>query len=80
MALGYLIVFATALCQQAWLFGVQGVGPSRAGVFVNLIPVSALLLSALILGESVGPREALGIVLILTGVWLVGYQTKETSA
>ena len=80
VALGYLIVFATALGQQAWLFGVQGVGPSRAGVFVNLIPVSALLLSALILGESVGPRDALGIVLILTGVWLVGYQTKETSA
>lgn len=80
VALGYLIVFATALGQQAWLFGVQGVGPSRAGVFVNLIPVSALLLSALILGEVVGPREALGIVLILAGVWLVGYQTKEPSA
>ncbi|MEX5213053.1 MAG: DMT family transporter [Nitrospiraceae bacterium] len=79
MALGYLIVFATALGQQAWLYGVQGVGPSRAGVFVNLIPVSALLLSALILGEAVGPREALGIVLILAGVWLVGYQTKEPS-
>ncbi|MGE3901569.1 MAG: DMT family transporter [Nitrospiraceae bacterium] len=79
VALGYLIVFATALGQQAWLYGVQGVGPSRAGVFVNLIPVSALLLSALILGEAVGPREALGIVLILAGVWLVGYQTKEPS-
>jgi drug/metabolite transporter (DMT)-like permease len=79
IALGYLIVFATALGQQAWLFGVQGVGPSRAGIFVNLIPVSALLLSALILGEAVGLREALGIVLILAGVWLVSYQTKDTS-
>jgi drug/metabolite transporter (DMT)-like permease len=67
------------LGQQAWLFGVQGVGPSRAGIFVNLIPVSALLLSALILGEAVGLREALGIVLILAGVWLVSYQTKDTS-
>ena len=79
IALGYLIVFATALGQQAWLYGVQGVGPSRAGSFVNLIPVSALLLSAMILGESVGPKETLGIVLILAGVWLVGYQTKDTS-
>jgi drug/metabolite transporter (DMT)-like permease len=76
IALGYLIVFATALGQQAWLYGVQGVGPSRAGVFVNLIPVSALLLSAVILGEAVGLRETLGIILILTGVWLVSYQTK----
>ena len=76
LAVGYLIVFATALGQQAWLFGVQGVGPSRAGVFVNLIPVSALLLSAVILGEAIGAREIAGIVLILTGVWLVGRQTE----
>lgn len=76
LAVGYLIVFATALGQQAWLFGVQGVGPSRAGVFVNLIPVSALLLSALVLGEAIGIREIAGIVLILTGVWLVGRQSE----
>lgn len=75
LALGYLVVFATALGQQAWLYGVQGVGPSRAGVFVNLIPVSALLLSALILGEAIGLREVAGIGLILAGVWLVGWQS-----
>lgn len=80
VALAYLIVFATALGQQAWLYGVQGVGPSRAGVFVNLIPVSALLLSAVVLGETIGMKEALGIVLILVGVWLVGYQTKDASS
>jgi drug/metabolite transporter (DMT)-like permease len=75
MALLYLIVFATALGQQAWLYGVQGIGPSRAGVFVNLIPVSALLLSAWVLGDAIGVREVLGIVLILAGVWLVGWQS-----
>jgi len=75
LALLYLIVFATALGQQAWLYGVQGVGPSRAGVFVNLIPVSALLLSALLLGDVIGAREVVGIVLILAGVWLVGWQS-----
>ena len=36
LAMLYLIVFATALGQQAWLYGVRGVGPSRAGVFVEL--------------------------------------------
>lgn len=75
LALLYLIVFATALGQQAWLYGVKGVGPSRAGVFVNLIPVSALLLSALVLDEAIGVREVVGIVLILAGVWLVGWQS-----
>jgi drug/metabolite transporter (DMT)-like permease len=75
LAIGYLIVFATALGQQAWLYGVQGIGPARAGIFVNVIPVSALILSAMVLGEQIGLKELLGIVLILAGVWLVNWQS-----
>jgi len=75
LALLYLIVFATALGQQAWLYGVQVVGPSRAGVFINLIPVSALVFSAVILGEHIGLKEIAGIALTLAGVWLVNWQS-----
>ncbi len=79
VALIYLVVFATALGQQAWLFGVQGIGPARAGIFTNLIPVTALVLSVLILGEAIGLREVIGIVLILAGVWLVNRQSAGSS-
>lgn len=75
LALGYLIVFATAVAQQAWLFGVKGVGPSRASVLGNLTPVAAIGLSALILGEAVGLIEIIGICLILAGVWVVNRHT-----
>ena len=77
LALGYLVVFATAVAQQAWLFGVKGIGPSRASVLGNLTPVAAIGLSALILNESVGIIELLGIGLILAGVWVVNRQTAE---
>lgn len=77
LALGYLIVFATAVAQQAWLFGVKGIGPSRASVLGNLTPVAAIGLSALLLGESVGPIEIVGICLILAGVWVVNRQTAK---
>ncbi len=75
LALGYLIVFATAVAQQAWLFGVKGIGPSRASVLGNLTPVAAIGLSMLILNESVGVVEIMGISLILAGVWVVNLQT-----
>lgn len=75
-ALLYVMVFATAVGQQAWLYGVKGVGPSRAGIFGNLIPVSALFFSLMILGEPVGMREISGIGLILLGVWLVDRQSR----
>lgn len=75
LAVMFLIVFPTALGQQAWLHGVKGVGPSRAGIFINLIPVSALLLSVMILGEAMDAPKIAGIVLILVGVWLVNWQS-----
>jgi drug/metabolite transporter (DMT)-like permease len=77
LSLGYLIVFATALGQPAWLYGVKGIGPSRAGVFVNLIPVTALILSAMILGEAIGARELVGMALVLVGVWLVNRRPQK---
>lgn len=77
LALGYLIIFATAVAQQAWLFGVKGIGPSRASVLGNLTPVAAIGLAALILGESVGMIELIGIGLILAGVWAVNRQTAK---
>lgn len=79
MALGYLVVFATAVAQQAWLFGVKGIGPSRASVLGNLTPVAAIGLSALILNESVGLIEVIGIGLILAGVWVVNRQTVDST-
>lgn len=80
LALGYLIIFATAVAQQAWLFGVKGIGPSRASVLGNLTPVAAIGLSVLILGESVGTIELIGIGLILAGVWVVNRQTAEQNS
>lgn len=80
LALAYLVVFATAIAQQAWLFGVKGIGPSRASVLGNLTPVAAVALSALILKEAVGVVEVIGIVFILGGVWVVHLQTSKLAA
>lgn len=77
LALGYLVIFATAVAQQAWLYGVQGIGPSRASILGNLTPVAAVALSALILHESVGVVEIVGILLILAGVWIVDRQVRD---
>jgi drug/metabolite transporter (DMT)-like permease len=74
------VVFATAIAQQAWLFGVKNIGPSRASVLGNLTPVAAVVLSALILNEVVGGVEIIGIILILLGVWIVHWQTSRLAA
>lgn len=71
IALGYLVFFASALAFVVWNIGLQKVGPERASVFSNLIPVTALLFGMVLLSEQISPRQGVGMGLILTSVWLV---------
>jgi drug/metabolite transporter (DMT)-like permease len=50
--------------------GVELIGPARAGLFVNLVPVFGSLLAVVLLGEPFAPYHALGLALVLGGIWL----------
>ena len=71
IALGYLILFASAFAFVVWNVGLQAIGPERASVFSNLIPVTALLLGMFLLAEQISVRQIIGMGLILASVWLV---------
>ncbi len=70
-AVVYLGVFGTGLGFTWYYQGIRSLGPARAGVFINLVPVNAVVMGWLILGESVGWSLLAGAGLVLTGVWLV---------
>ena len=54
-----------------WYYrGIQRIGAMRASVFINFVPVSAIVLGHLVLGEAIGWPLALGAVLVITGVYL----------
>ena len=46
------------------------IGPSRAGVFVNLVPVFASIMALLVLHEPFEPFHAVALGLVLGGIWL----------
>jgi drug/metabolite transporter (DMT)-like permease len=50
--------------------GVQLIGPTRAGIFTNLVPVLGPMLAVLILGESFGLHHAFGLALVLGGIFI----------
>lgn len=69
-ALIYTGVFPAFLGYILWNRGVAEVGPARAGLFVHLIPAFGILLSMLFLDEKPALYHAVGIGLILAGIWL----------
>lgn len=66
--LGTLGVFAYNLFFMAALERLPG---SRAALLIALNPVITISLSALLLKEHLSPRRWLGVVIALTGVWIV---------
>jgi drug/metabolite transporter (DMT)-like permease len=74
-SVAYVAVFASVAAYALWNAGVARVGASRAGVFLHLMPAFGSLLAVAALGERFRAFHAVGIALILLGVWLAGVVT-----
>lgn len=69
-AVAFLGLLGTALAFTWYADGVKQIGATRAGIYINLVPVFAVLQGALLLGERLGPPSLLGGLLVLAGVLL----------
>ncbi|MEQ1614782.1 MAG: DMT family transporter [Hyphomicrobiaceae bacterium] len=66
----YVAIFPSCLAQLFFLRGVDLIGPGRAGVFVNLVPVFAAALGVALIGEPFAIFHAVALVLVVGGIWL----------
>ncbi len=69
-SLFYLGFFGTVLGFFWYYEGIKKIGPMRAGIFINFVPVSAIVLSFLILNEALSLSIGIGAVCIITGVYI----------
>ena len=69
-SLFYMGFFGTVLGFLWYYQGILALGPTRAGIFINIVPVSAILLAWLLLDEPVGPPIWIGALLVISGVTL----------
>ncbi|MEM6488441.1 MAG: DMT family transporter [Pseudomonadota bacterium] len=66
----YVAIFPSCLAQLFFLRGVDLIGPAKAGVYINLVPVFAALLAVALLGEPFRWYHAAAMGLVLGGIWL----------
>jgi drug/metabolite transporter (DMT)-like permease len=69
LAIFFLGFFGSALGFVWYYEGIRAIGASRAGVFINLVPVSSVLLAFFLLNEGVDFSLLLGGALIIAGVY-----------
>jgi drug/metabolite transporter (DMT)-like permease len=58
------------ISQMTFIRAVGLIGPARAGVFLNLVPIFGPLLAVLVLGEPLSAYHAVALALVLGGIYI----------
>ena len=66
----YIAIFPSCLAQLFFLRGVDLIGPGRAGMFINLVPIFTAVFAVALLGETFALHHALALGLVVTGIAL----------
>lgn len=64
----YVVIFPSLLAQVFFIRGVELIGPGRASLFYNLVPVGGAIMAVTLLGEPFASYHALGLLLALGGI------------
>lgn len=73
----YLGILGASIATLLWNKGIERVGASRAGIFMNAVPVSTMLLSAVLLGEKITLNQILGSAMVIIGVYLNSIRSRS---
>ena len=66
----FLGVVASALCYITWNVAVHLLGPVKTSVYIYMIPIITIIVSALVLHETITLVAGIGMALILSGMAL----------
>ncbi len=66
----YTAVFPSLLGQALYIRGVEMIGPNRANLFINLVPVFGAILAVAILGETLHGYHIAALAFVIGGILL----------
>lgn len=72
--LAFVAVFPSIAAIYLWNYGIQGLGPSRSGLYMFLMPVFGAAMASVLLGEALAWYHVLGTLLIVSGVTLSSWR------
>ena len=71
--LAYVAIGPAFASQMFYMRGVELIGPGRAGVFVNLVPVFGALMAVVLLGERFAAYHVVALALVVGGIAIAQY-------
>lgn len=72
----YVAIFPTVAAQLCYARGVELIGPNRASIFINLLPVLGAILSVMLVGEALSLYHLVAAVFIIGGIVFSEYAAR----
>ncbi len=66
----YVVVFPAIAAYYFWQKGVEIIGPNRATMFIQLMPLFSAIMAIIIFNEKFEQHHLIGAIFILTGIYL----------
>jgi drug/metabolite transporter (DMT)-like permease len=73
----FLGIFVAAIAVSIWTASVRSIGPNRATIFLNVIPVFGVSMAIIFLGEQLFSFHLIGAAFIGTGMVLVIFMARR---
>ena len=80
IGLGYLGIFPSVVALLLYNSALADIGPSRAAIYLNLLPVFTMLGAWWWLGDRILPVQVIGSLVVIVGVWCTIVPRQATSS
>lgn len=70
VAISHMSIFVTVISFIMYYYGIKEVGAAKASIFINVMPVSAVIMATLFLGETLTWAHGIGAAMVFSGVYI----------
>lgn len=70
IAIAHMSIFVTVVSFVLYYNGIKEIGAAKASIFINVMPVSAVIMATIFLGETFTLAHGVGAAFVLSGVYV----------
>ena len=70
LAIAHMSIFVTVVAFIMYYYGIKEIGAAKASIFINVMPVSAVLMATIFLDETFTLAHGIGAAFVLSGVYI----------
>ncbi|MBB6454065.1 drug/metabolite transporter (DMT)-like permease [Salirhabdus euzebyi] len=73
----FMVIFSTVIAFLLWNTGIHQIGASKAGIYMNLVPINATWIALVFYDSSITWQQIIGMCMVIVGVYFTTVMNKK---